>query len=120
MLSQNVIRYIEKHSFCSEYLFKDWKSFLEILYAEGGRVTSILWWDYCKKSEQLFSVGSGGYTDPDDPAYMYAETKLFKDGLETKTLAEIMEYIIREKATGLRYGSQYRSHELVPSFYLAD
>ena len=120
MLSQNIKNYIDKHSFCSEYLFKDWESFLDILYAEGGRISSILWWDYCKKSEQRYSVGSGGYSDPENPEYMYAETHLFKDGLETNTLAEIKEYIIREKKTGFRYGSKYKSHNLVPSFQIAD
>jgi hypothetical protein len=51
---------------------------------------------------------------------MYAETHLFKDGLETNTLAEIKEYIIREKKAGFRYGSKYKSHNLVPSFQIAD
>ena len=118
MLSPKVKNYIGIHSFCSEYLFKDWEAFLDILYAEGGHVSSILWWDYCKKSEQRFSVGSGGYSDPENSEYMYAETHLFKDGLETNTLAEIKEYIIREKKTGFRYGSKFKSHELMPSFYL--
>ena len=93
---------------------------MEILYAEGGRISSISWWDYCKKSEQSFSVRSGGYTDPENPDYMYAETQLYIDGLETKKLAEIKEYIIREKKTDFRYGSKYRSHNLVPSFSFAE
>lgn len=118
MPSQKVKKYIEEHSFCSEYLFRDWEAFLDILYAEGGRVSSILWWDHCKKAEQRYSVGSGGYGDPDNPEYMYAETQLFKEGLETKTVEEIKEYITREKEAGFRYGSKYRSHDLVPSFYL--
>ena len=79
---------------------------MDILYAEGGRISVISWWDYCKKSEQRFSVGSGGYTDSDNPDYMYAETQLYIDGLETKTLAEIREYIIREKKTDFRNGSK--------------
>ena len=63
-------------------------------------------------------MGSGGYTDPDNPAYMYAETQLFECGLETKTLQEIIEYIRNVKASGLRYGNKYVSHELVPSFFM--
>lgn len=118
MISQKIKEYIAAHSFCSEYLFKDWQTFLNLVYAEGGRVQSILWWDHCKKEEQRLSVGSGGYTDPDHPAYMYAETQLFEDGLETKTLQEIIEYIRDVKASGLRYGDKYVSHELVPSFFL--
>jgi len=34
MISKKVQTYIEDHSFCSEYLFKDWESFLDLLYAE--------------------------------------------------------------------------------------
>ncbi len=59
MISKKVKEYISEHSFCSEYLFKDWESFLDLLYAEDGRVSSILWWDHCMKSQQSNSVGSG-------------------------------------------------------------
>lgn len=97
MISQKIKKYIAEHSFCSDFLFKDWESFLMLLYAEGGHVESILWWDHCKKAEQHLSVGGGGYNDPEDPEYMYAEMQLFEDGLETKTLNEIMDYIISVK-----------------------
>lgn len=120
MISRRVQSYIDNHAFCSEYLFKDWESFLDLLYAEGGRISSILWWDYCKKSQLLESVGSGGYSDPENDAFIYAETQLYKEGLETKTLDEIKEYINQERKTGFQYGSKYRSHDLVPSFYLTD
>ena len=120
MTSINVKEYISKHTFCSEYLFKDWESFLDLLYAEGGRISSILWWDHCLKSQQLESVGSGGYSDPDNDEFMYAETQLFQNGLETKTLNEIKEYINRQRKEGLHYGNKYKSHDLVPSFYLSD
>ena len=91
MISERVQNYIDDHAFCSEYLFKDWESFLDLIYADGGRISSIL-----------------------------AETQLYKDGLETNTLEEIKEYIHQERKTGFQYGSKYRSHDLVPSFYLAD
>ena len=120
MISNRVKEYIAEHSFCSEYLFKDWESFLDILYAEDAGVTSILWWDHCKISEQNLSVGSGGYRDPEDPEYMFAETQSVKEGLETYTLDEIKEYINDQIKTGIRYGSEYVSHDLVPSFYLDD
>ena len=97
-MAEALQEYIEKHSFCSEYLFKDWEAFLDVLNAEGGRVSSILWWDHCKKSQQNRSVGSGGYADPDDSEYMYAETKLWKDGLDSWTLDAIKEYIAAERA----------------------
>ena len=120
MISQRVLNYIEGHAFCSEYLFRAWKSFLDLLYSEGGRVSAILWWDYCNKSQHRESVGSGGYSDPDNDECLYAETQLYKDELGTKTLDEIKAYIDQERETGLRYGEQYRSHDLVPSFYLVD
>ena len=44
-------KYIDDYTFCSELLFKDWESFLDLLYAEGGRVSSILWWDHCTKKQ---------------------------------------------------------------------
>lgn len=120
MVSSLVKDYITKHAIGSECLFKDWTSFLKLLYAENGRVSAILWWDYCKRTQQQDSVGMGGYTDPENPEYMYAETQAYEDGLETKTLDEIMEYIRLVKADGIRYGSKYKSHELVPSFFLAE
>ena len=120
MINERIQHYIDDHTFCSEYLFKDWESFLDLLYAEGGRISSILWWDHCKKSQLHKSIGSGGYTDSEDDEYVYAETQLYKEGLETKTLDEIKEYIHQERKTGFKYGSKYRSHDLVPSFYLAD
>ena len=120
MLSQKVKKYIDEHSFCSEYLFKDWNSFLDILYAEGGRISSVLWWDHCTKMQRSESVGSGGYTDPRNDEYFYAETQSFKDGLETKTLDEIKEYINQVRNTGIQYGIKYKSHDLIPSFYIVD
>ena len=119
-MTQKLLEYIEKHSFCSEYLFKDWEAFLVILYAEGGRVSSILWWDHCRKSQRHRSVGSGGYADPDDSEYIYAETGLWKDGLDSWTLDAVREYIARERGAGLQYGGKYVSHDLVPSFYLCE
>ena len=116
--SAKVREFLDENSFCSELLFKDWEPFIDLLYSEGGRISSILWWDHCKRSEMRFSVGSGGYTDPDDPDYVYAETQPWKDDLETETPEEIKEYIIRERETGFNYGNRYRSHDLVPSFYL--
>ena len=120
MTNEKIQNYIENYSFCSELLlFRDWESFLDLLYAEGGRISSILWWDYCRRSQLRESVGSGGYKDPENEGFVYAETQLYKKGLEAYTLAEIKEYINRERNTGLQYGNKYRSHDLRPSFYLA-
>ena len=118
MLSNRLKAYISEHSFCSEYLFKDWDAFLNVLYAEGKKVTSVLWWDHCKISEHNLSIGGGGYRDPDDPEYMFAETQSVKDRLETYTLDEIKEYINNQRLAGIQYGNKYVSHDLVPSFYL--
>ena len=120
MISHRVQKYIDDHSFCSEYLFKDWEAFLDFLYEEGGRVSSILWWDHCRKNLQHASVGSGGYTDPDDREWMYAETWLHEDGFEERSLADIKAYIHEMREHGLILGDKYISHDLVPSFYLAD
>lgn len=118
MISEKVKAYIDEHSFCSEYLFKEWEPFLDLLYTEGGAVSAIFWWDRCRKTELPKSVGSGGYVDPDDLEYVYAETRLCAENLETKTLDEIKDYITKERKTGFRYGSKYSSHDLVPSFEL--
>ena len=120
MLSNRVREYIAEHSFCSEYLFKDWAAFLEILYSEGGRVSAILWWDHCKKNMQNMSVGGGGYSDPDNADYMYAETQFYEDGFETKTLDEIKDYIDAMRKSGLILGDKYYSFDLVPSFYFEE
>ena len=72
------------------------------------------------KSQQRESVGSGGFRDPENDEFIYAETQLYKEGLETNTLDEIKEYINQERNTGFQYGNKYRSHDLVPSFNLAD
>ena len=34
MISHRVQKYIDDHSFCSEYLFKDWEAFLDLIYEE--------------------------------------------------------------------------------------
>ena len=120
MLGPKTEEYISGHSFCTEYLFKDWDSFLDVLYSEGGHVSAILWWDHCRKDMQHLSAGSGGYSDPDDPAYMYAETQFYEEGFETKTLGEIRNNIDARRAAGLILGDKYICFDLVPSFFLAE
>ncbi len=48
-MTERIKKYIDDHAVGSELLFRDWESFLDLLYAEGGRISSILWWDYCTK-----------------------------------------------------------------------
>ena len=90
---------------------------MDFIYEEGCRVSSILWWEHCKKN---FQHGYGGYSDPDDREWMYSETWLHEDGFEEKSLADIKAYIHETRAHGLILGDKYISHDLVPSFYLAD
>ena len=112
--------YDKRSRVCSEYLFKDWEAFLDILYEEGGRVSSILWWDHCRKNLQHASIRSGGYTDPDDQEWMYAETWLHEDGFEERSLEDIKAYIREMRQHGAILGDKYITFDLVPSFYLAE
>ena len=90
MINHRVQKYIEDHSFCSEYLFRDWEAFLDFIYEEGYRVSSILWWEHCKKN---FQHGYGGYSDPDDREWMYSETWLHEDGFLKKKALRILRHI---------------------------
>lgn len=96
-LKNKIQNYINDYVFCSEYLFKDWESFLDLLYTEGGCISSILWRDHCRKSQLCESVGSGGFKDPENDKFIYAETQLSKEDLETYTLDEIKDYINQER-----------------------
>ena len=120
MIGEKTSEFLRKHSFCAEYLFKDWELFLDVLYAEGGCVSAILWWDYCKVSQQHESVGSGGYRDPGNPEYMFAETQFYENGFESKSLEEIKAYIAGIQKNGLPVPGRHTFFKPVPSFYLAD
>ncbi len=98
---------------CSEYLFTDWKEFLDLLYAQGGSVESILWFEYIKISEQKKSIGAGGYKDKFHPDYMYAETQIFEKDLEHKSIYEIKEYI-------KSVFEEYPNNKLMPLFYITE
>lgn len=43
-----------------------------------------------------------------------------EDGFEERSLEDIKAYIHEMRAQGLILGDKYISHDLVPSFYLAD
>ena len=108
---KKVGEYIRKNAAYSEYLFTDWEEFLKIVYEEGEKVSGILFWDHCLKEKQCESLGRGGYTDKEDSDWMYAETDIYQDGFENKTLSEVKEYIRSVQKL-------YPDHQLVPSFYL--
>ena len=113
MITEEIKRYMEKNKLCSENLFHDWAAFLEFLFAQGGCVEAILWFEYVHVSQQETSLGAGGYRDENNPGYMYAETFIFQEGLEKKTREEVIAYIRSVIAA-------YPGHTLIPSFYLAD
>lgn len=72
--------YIEQNKLCSEYIFSDYKEFLELLLANDGAVEMIVWYDYCKIEEQSESLGAGGYIDKKNNDYMWAETQIYENG----------------------------------------
>lgn len=110
MLTQKVTKYIDEHKLCSEYLFDDWSTFLELLYAQGGCVASILWFERVRIIEQKNSLGAGGYRDKNNSEYMYAETHIYEENLASKSLSEVKSYIQSVLAA-------YPNNVLVPSFH---
>ncbi len=98
---------------CTECIFKDYREFLEILFGNGGAVSMIVWFDYCKIDNQSESLGAGGYIDKENNSYMWAETQIYEYGFEKKSLKEVLEYI--EAIT-----KEYLEHNLYPAFYLAE
>lgn len=109
MITEKVKQYIEENKLCPENIFYDWESFLELLFAQGCRIESILWFEYVLISEQKNSLGGGGYIDKTNPDYMYAETYLYKDKMENMLLFDIKEYIQSIIAS-------YPNDKLLPSF----
>ena len=112
MLTQDVNEYIEKHRLCADYIFANWKEFLELLYSQGGYVEAILWFEYVRIDEQVNSLGGGGYIDTTNPEYMYAETEIYKAGMEKESLSDVEKYVESVIAS-------YPHNSLVPSFFIA-
>lgn len=106
-------RYIAENKVCSELIFRDPKKFLDVLFANGGKVEGIVWFDYCKISEQGKSLGGGGYIDKQNSGYMWAETQIFEYPLTDKSLEEILEYM-----DGVR--REYSAYDLYPSFDITE
>ena len=110
MTTERVKQYIEENKVCSEILFHDWTDFLELLFTEGGHIEAILWFEHVLISEQKNSLGAGGYRDKNNPNYMYAETYIYQEKMEDKTLAEVKEHI-------QSILSDHPNRTLVPSFF---
>ncbi len=113
MLTKSVLEYIEKNKLCADYIFTNWKEFLELLYSQGSYVEAILWFEHVRIDEQVNSLGIGGYKDTTNPEYMYAETYIYKNGMENKSLSEVEEYIESVIAS-------YPHNSLIPSFFIAE
>ena len=108
-MNKDLERYIEAHRLVPELLFEEPFEFLELLFAAGGRVRSILWFEHTLVSKQKDSLGGGGYRDPQKTQYMYAETYLDKTDMEKASLEEVKAYIDSLRA-------QYPNNRLLPSF----
>ncbi|MBQ5867023.1 MAG: hypothetical protein IIW56_10155 [Oscillospiraceae bacterium] len=111
MITEKVKQYIETNRLCRENLFYDWEQFLELLFAEGGKVESVLWFEHVLISEQVNSLGGGGYSDREDPDYMFAETYIFDSKMEDKSLQDIKEYVQAVLAS-------HPNNKLLPSFFI--
>lgn len=111
MISEKVKQYIENHNNYPEMLFEDWQEFLELLYANHGVVSEILFYEYCKISEQQDSLGGDGYKDVNNSEYMYAETMIYERNLQDCSYEEILKYIDTIK-------KQHPNHDLFPSFFV--
>ena len=113
MLTNDVLEYIGKHKVCSDYIFANWEEFLELLYSQGSYVEGILWFEYVRIDAQASSLGGGGYKDVANPEYMYAETYICENGMESKSLSEVKTYIESMIAS-------YPQNKLIPSFFIAE
>ncbi len=113
MITDKVKQYIEDNKLCSENLFRDWESFLELLFDQGSCVEAVLWFEYVLISEQKNSLGGGGYIDKVNPKYMFAETHLYESEMENKSIIDIKEYI-------KSIVENYPKNNLVPSFYIVE
>ena len=113
MLTTEVLAYINKHQLCADYIFPDWKEFLNLLYSHNGYVTEILWFEHVATEKQADSLGCGGYQDPANSEFMYAETYLHDKSMESKSLSEVIAYI--EAVI-----SSYPNNHLIPSFMISE
>ena len=110
---EHIDQYIEEHKVCGDYIFKDEAEFLNVLYSNQGRIEVIVWFEYCRISEQKKSLGTGGWIDKHDPGYMWAETQIYEVDFQDETLTEVLDYIKRIR-------SEYTQRKMYPAFYLYD
>ena len=109
-MSQILDTYIEQSKVCSDLIFRDWNEFLDLLFDCGGSVNEILWFEYVLEEKQKDSLGGGGWSDKENPEYMWAETMIYDKDLGAKSLSEIKCHI--DSTIKL-----YDPHVLVPCFF---
>ena len=109
-MTQTLEKYIEQNKVCSDLIFRNWNEFLDLLFACGGSVNEILWFEYVLQEKQKDSLGGGGWSDKEKPEYMWAETMIYDKDLGAKSLSEIKCHI--DSTIKL-----YDPHVLVPCFF---
>lgn len=112
-MNSEISRYIAENKVCTELIFRNPKEFLAALFANGGRVEGIVWFDYCKISEQDKSLGGGGYVDKQNSGYMWAETQVYEYPLTDKSLNDILKYMDSVRR-------EYSAYDLYPSFDITE
>lgn len=110
-MSTALTDYIEKYRVCSELIFRDYDRFLQLLFENGGKVDSIVWFEYVAIENQSASLGGGGYKDSENPENMWVETQISRCDMACISEAEVRAYI--KDIT-----SKYIPHKLVPCFYI--
>ncbi len=109
-MDKRLDEFIANNQVATDLLFRDWDAFLEILFDCGGCVQEILWFEYTPIDKQADSLGDGGYLDPSNPQYMWAETYLYDKDLFGNSLSEVKAHIANTIAI-------YAPHDLVPCFF---
>ena len=109
-MEKRLQEYIERNKVCSDLIFRNQNEFLNLLFACGGFVNEILWFEYVSITEQKSSLGSGGYRDKEHPEYMWAETMIYDKDLGHYSIDEIRAHIEKTIAA-------YKPYNLVPCFF---
>lgn len=116
-MNEALNRFIGEHSVCPDrqpplMIFRteaEQKELLRLVYASGGRVGFVVWYEYCRVGEQ--KIGMGGYADPFSEGFMWAETQIPCADLDKTPLDGLLAYMeaVRQEYTG---------YQLVPEFYI--
>ncbi|MBQ8967753.1 hypothetical protein [Ruminococcus sp.] len=106
-------RYIHENALRPDVLiFREPEEFVKLLYASGERADMLVWYEYTSIAEQGSSLGGGGYADPKNEGFMWAETPFFHMLTKGQRREELLSLI-------RTFTQRYRGHELAPEFYLS-